>query len=192
VDTRRESTLRPRPRHASGGAVPWLVSAAGAVALLALVLAFHPSSVRPAPAAAPASPAPLAGAPYAVGRWGKWEYTVLEARRMQEIKGRFSTATAKGEYVVVGLQLKNVGPESLGLDRRDFELYDAAGVKYTSTPIYVAGWEQALGYDGEVGADTDALPPGVAGKYLIAFDVAPGSQGLTLRLVQAQTDVPLP
>jgi hypothetical protein len=179
-------------RSARPGLVPWLISAGGAVALLALVLAFQPPRLRPVPAAAPAQSAPQARAPYAVGRWEHWEYTVLEARRMQEIKGHFSTATARGEFVVVGLQLRNVGPERFGLNRWDFELYDANGTRYTSAPIYVAGWEQALGYDGEVGADTAEMPPGVSGKYLIAFDVAPGAQGLMLRLVQAQTDVPLP
>jgi len=159
----------------------------------------------PVPTAAPAAPPPVlqVGVPYQAGNW---DYTVLEVRREKTIWSQspsFSKpgeyvasktygANAKGEYVIVGLQLKNVGRENFGLSTHDFALYDGSGVKYNAASVYAGDWDKALGYDGEVGfSDTRQMPPGVPGKYLIVFDVAPDAADLQLRLVQAGVNVPL-
>jgi hypothetical protein len=141
------------------------------------------------------SSGPAAGKTYAVGNW---KYTVLQTLRLPRIYARntidptrYTYAQPKGEYVVVGLELENIGRENFGLNSWDFQLYDANGIKYTSTSVYLTGWPKQLGYDGTVGGGTAKMPPGVAGKYVIAFDVAPGAQGLQLRLVQTGTNIPL-
>jgi len=185
----------------------WLKTGALAVALvvvagcgLGAVQQLRPAGApASAPPAAPALPAATAApppppAPAAVGVpvvAGNWEYTVVGTQRQKEIKAKFTGSAAKGEYVVVGVRVKNVGRENFGLNAHDFELYDGSGVKYRPASVYVMEWAKTLGYDGVMGQDTAQMPPGVPGTYALAFDVAPDAQGLRLRLVQAKTDVAL-
>jgi len=137
-------------------------------------------------------------------RSGNWEYTVHEVKRVKEI-GTDHTGTlaslyhdeAKGEFVIVGMTLMNVGSENLGISGSDFELYDSAGVKYrTADPDLFASqaWARENNYEGGVLIpilSTGQIPPNVPERYAIFFDVTPGAQGLKLRLSQAGVDVPL-
>ena len=152
-------------------------------------------------AAATLAAAPKMGQPF---RSGNWEYTVHEVKRVKEI-GTDHTGTlaslyhdeAKGEFVIVGMTLMNVGSENLGISGSDFELYDSAGVKYrTADPDLFASqaWARENNYEGGVLIpilSTGQIPPNVPERYAIFFDVTPGAQGLKLRLSQAGVDVPL-
>jgi hypothetical protein len=122
---------------------------------------------------------------------GNWEYTITRVGRAKEIGSSSSKEIAKGEFVIVGLTLKNIGKENFAINPWDFELYDANGVKYNPASVYASGWAKANGYDGLVGPDTAQMRPGVPQTGVLFFDVAPGSQGLSLRLVRAKADVPL-
>ena len=91
---------------------------------------------------------PGAGKPYALGNW---KYTVLQTLRLPRLyvrntfdPTRYTYDLPKGEYVVVGLELENIGRENFGLNSWDFELYDANGIKYTSTSVTLTGWPRAV------------------------------------------------
>jgi hypothetical protein len=169
--------------------------AVGALALFSLIALG--ASLLTAPgthSGAGAHPASGASAPH-VGSpvtAGNWKYTVLASRRTDHLDGGFGTH-AKGEYVLVELELENIGRENFGLHDWDFELYDAAGVRYRADTASDFAWRSAMPGEkaGAVGLDSGQLPPFVAGKYIVGFDVTPGAQGLRLRLVQAGVDVPL-
>jgi hypothetical protein len=180
--------------------VPWLF---GALALVSLLVFQQRQPVSPAPA--PAAPAAPTGAVDAPLRAGNWVYTVRAPQRLDRIPYHAAVASApggylassthvatpKGEYVVVPVTLENVGKENFGVNAWDFELYDGAGVKYRPASFVGGEWAKGLGYTGEISVDTNQLPPGVSGTYVVVFDVTPGAQALRLRLVQAKTDVPL-
>jgi hypothetical protein len=111
---------------------------------------------------------------------GGWQYTVLEVRRTKTMQAGFMTATAKGEYVVVALELVNRRRENGGLRAWDFDLVDATGVRYGAAENAWA-WSQGIPGKllGAVGSDTRQRPGGRT--YAIAFDVAPDATGLQLR-----------
>lgn len=139
----------------------------------------------------PSSP-PVAGIPYAAGQW---EYTVRPGVARHKTLGAASYAqdTAKGEYVVVGVTVKNIGQRNVGIRGRDFALYDGKNVRYDpATSVYATAWAKANGYDGGVlNIASGQLPPGVPVTYAIVFDVTPGTTGLRLRLNLVRVDVPL-
>jgi hypothetical protein len=144
-------------------------------------------------AAAPvlsAAPVPQLGMPIVAGNW---QYTVLESRRTKTMDAGFMTATAKGEYIAVVVEVVNRGKENFGLHAWDFELLDGTGVKYRPDQSSTWAWSQALPGRrlGAIGLDSAQMPPGVSGTYVVVFDVAPDAQGLQLRLVQAGKHVPL-
>ncbi|MGH2371564.1 MAG: DUF4352 domain-containing protein [Chloroflexota bacterium] len=142
----------------------------------------------PAPTVAPSA---VVGVPYASGNW---EYTVHDVKRMKTIGSGFLKEEAKGEFVVVGLTLKNIGKENFGVHTWDFELRDANGVQYDPASVFAGDeWAKSNGYTGGLlSLGSGQMPPGVPIKYGLVFDTAPGAQGLKLHLEQASVDVALP
>ena len=186
---RAAATPTPAPTAAPPPAAP--LTPEQAVAPVAPVAPAAPAvPVAPAPKAPAAPPTPQMGVPYAAGNW---EYTVHEVTRTKSLGDRFLKDDAKGEYVVVGVTLKNVGKENFTLNSHDFTLYDAAGVKYNTGSSSGAGtWAKAHGYDGgALTFSTGQMPPGVPVKYVLVFDTAPGAEGLSLSLNQARVNVAL-
>jgi hypothetical protein len=142
----------------------------------------------PQTAATPASP--QLGQPYTAGNW---RYTILGAERAKEITGGVLKDTAKGEFVIVGVALENIGKSNFGISGHDFTLEDGAGVTYTNAfPTAAGPWSRAKGYEsGVLAVSTGNMPPGVPSKWVLVYDVTPGAQGLALRLNQAKVRVPL-
>lgn len=115
---------------------------------------------------------------------GNWEYTVTKVERgdKEVAWSDFGNkTTAKGEFVLVYLTLKNIGKENFTINSFDFELRDANDVKYNddSTTSFSVSDYRNLGKLGE------QMPPGVAVDTILVYDVAPSATDLRLVLKQA-------
>jgi hypothetical protein len=138
-------------------------------------------------ASATAQAGPRLGRPISSGNW---EYVVSDVKTAQTLGSTFLRENAKGQYIIVGIILKNIGRENFGISAHDFDLYDGKGIKYSNAVVLSDDWAKASGYNGGVlNISTGNMPPGVPVKYALVFDVAPGSVGLRLRLNQAKVDV---
>lgn len=123
---------------------------------------------------------------------GNWSYTVQEVQRTKELvwSDFGNKDTAVGEFLIVLLQLKNVGKENFGINAHDFQVFDESGTKYDAKafPVGFNLWLQRNGRQ----ALCSQCPPGVALDTGVLFDISPEAAGLRLRLVQAKRDVALP
>lgn len=152
---------------------------------------------------APATTGPTAPAGFAAAKLGdaikapNWEFKVQSAQRAKDfnwVERGTLKATAKGEFVMVLLDVTNIGNQNFGLNAgTDFELYDGQNRKYSPETAS----EAAFAYTEWLKLQKrDRLcqqcPPGVVVPTGVLFDVAPGLTGLKLRIVQAKTDVALP
>ena len=170
------------------------LSAAAAQARAAVVAAVGdtPSPPSAAPAEAGAAPAPQVGQPFVVGTW---EYTVHPVQRTKTIPGVVGTKEARGEFVLVGVTLRNMGPRPVGVYPWDFSLADATGAEYTATRgmyQFAPDWLHANGYPhGDLADGTGPLPPGGVQTRALVFDAAVEAGGLRLRLRWNGVEVPL-
>lgn len=91
------------------------------------------------------------------------------------------TSAAAGTWLVVPVELTNTGAANFGVNSWDFRLTDAAGHRYA-----VSDDLGALAYSAYAGGLTlgGQVPPGVAGRYYLVFDVAPAATGLRLQFLQ--------
>ena len=123
---------------------------------------------------------------------GNWSYKVTKASRMGDhidTGNQFIKLDALGSWLAVYMTLANVGKQNFPINRTDFEIQDAAGVKSNPTThiVEMDFWltQQKLKKLGE------QIPPGVSFDTAILFDVNPSASGLRLNLKQAQTLVDL-
>ena len=118
-----------------------------------------------------------------------WEYTVAKTDTTKTLvwTSLGNKITAKGQYLIVYLTLKNVGKENFGINSWDFELY-AGDVKYTPVDE-LAFWMWAEDNGLSPIKLGEKYPPGVKVKTGLLFDVAPDAPAPRLRLVQAKKDI---
>jgi hypothetical protein len=96
-----------------------------------------------------------------------------------------TTKTAKGIWVVVLIQLTNIGKRNFSINYFDFELRDDKGIRYT--PELTSDLDPPPGYT-NLG---ESFPPGVPLLTRLFFDVAPGTTGMRIHLVQPNSDIGL-
>src|SRR5207237_419870 len=119
-----------RPQNILGTAI--------VVAFIALlvVISYGMAEVRQntstvqAATAAPATPAPHIGT---VVRGGNWQYEVLKVDTSKTLRTGpydFEVLTPKGVWIVVAVNLTNVGDRNFTLNDWDLELRDNKGIKY--------------------------------------------------------------
>lgn len=187
-----------------GGPSPAEAATFTAVAILVQATPTPVGTARPAAPQTPTTVRPTVPASITSAKIGdavkapNWEFTVQSAQRAKEFvyfTRPEMKATAKGEFVMVLLRVKNVGNQNFGLNAPlDFELHDAQNRKYapesfgSESGYYFGEWlklqnRQPLCIQ---------CPPDVPIETGVLFDVAPGLTGLKLRIVQAKTDVALP
>lgn len=136
----------------------------------------------------PTTPAPTPHIGSAVEA-GNWRYSV----RQSDVTKTFTsgsgflatTRTAKGLWVIVLIQLTNIGKENFSINFHDFELRDDKGIKYS--PEFITDLNPPPGYT-NLG---ESFPPGVPLLTRLYFDVAPGTNGMRLQLVQPKLDIRL-
>jgi hypothetical protein len=143
-------------------------------------------SAAAAVSSAPATPLPGIGANVEAGNW---RYSVRQVDTQKTIaRGFFGPKTAKGTYVLVWIDLTNIGKENFIINLPDFELRDDKGIKYTadydSDEASKARGQSAIGIG-------EKMPPGVKTTTTLVFDVAPGTSGMVLYLNQAKAAIRL-
>jgi hypothetical protein len=180
----------------------------GALIILGLLVAIFyllPKATTPATtfSAAATSRAAVANVPVAtsaavstphigtVVRDGNWQYQVISADTAKTLRWGASSAsvvTPKGIWVVVTLDLTNVGTRNFTLNAWDLELWDANGIKYDPASFESLLYSDSVNNGSHVG---DQMPPGVKVRVTLLFDVAPGALGLKLHPVQGGPDIGL-
>lgn len=128
------------------------------------------------------SPTPTPEPPHigSIVQAGNWRYSVRQVDVMKTYtsgSGLLATRhTAKGQWVIVLIQLTNIGNRNYSIHEHDFELRDDKGIRYdpaTSYAFNLPPGHMNLG---------DQVPPGVPQLATLYFDVAPGTTGMYLYL----------
>jgi hypothetical protein len=127
-----------------------------------------------------APPAPVGAA--VAGR--AWTYRVTGVERPATLGQRRPV----GAWVVILVDLTNTSGRTIGLPAHDLRLYDRAGQRYDAADV-LPQWEMAalLGRT-PIGVQ---VPPGVAVRTAVLFDVAPAARGLSLWLEQERRAIEL-
>ena len=137
--------------------------------------------VTPRPTSAP-TPRPLVEAGESV-QYGRWEYSIAEVRRAKAMSDSFGSKYAGGVFIVVFLQIKNLGSIAERFDEEFLVLEDATGRLFTATESLLAHHYYRTQY-----WYLDDFQPGGVYVITLAYDVADDAQGLVLR----PADSPIP
>lgn len=123
---------------------------------------------------------------------GNWEYKITQVKREKGplVWSQYGNKTEpKGEWVIIDIDLKNIGKENFGLNTHDFGLVDDAGVKYDHSSA--SGASSSFQEYQKLSKLGDQYPPGVPLQSALVFDINPAARGLKLDLKQAKTLVDL-
>ncbi len=104
------------------------------------------------------------------------EYTVTSVRTAGNLGGQYGE-DASGEYVVVVMQMENLGGESFDIGSNLFTLVDSQDREYdvdTDAQVYL-----------ENGILFEQLNPGLSTRGAVVFDVPPDQQGRELKIEPA-------
>lgn len=121
---------------------------------------------------------------------GNWRYSVrgIETASSLDLSSAYfrRVLTAKGLYVLVLIEITNIGTRNFGLNIWDFELHDSRGLKYDVSPdtISLVAYQQQL----QLG---EQMPPTVTATTTLLFDVAPNPVGMVLWLRQGDAGIRL-
>lgn len=137
-------------------------------------------TITPRPTVAPTATAtPLAG-PGQMVQTSNWTLVVSGVEKPGKTLtwSEFgNSSAAAGTWLVVAVDLKNVGNKNFGVNTFDFQLQDGKGIKYDYTTD-LGGYAYSKHKGGaDVGGQ---VPPGVAVKVYLVFDIAPDTTGLQL------------
>lgn len=112
--------------------------------------------------------------PFVVGSGAKRvEYTVTNATTTERVGGSFGE-TADGVFVVVALEITNVGDESFDLSSNVFHLVDSQGREYDTDTEAVIRAENGLSYE--------QVNPDLTITGVVIFDVPSDQTGRQLRV----------
>ena len=116
---------------------------------------------------------------------GNWEYTVTKVEKVKTLVWSdlaSGKTDALGTWAVVSLTLKNIGKQNFPINGFDFNVTDAAGIKYDPSTKLEASMFVSHAKLTNLGAQ---FPPGVEVKTALVFDVSPDAKSLKLVLKQA-------
>ena len=85
------------------------------------------------------------------------------------------TSAAHGTWLVVTVDMKNIGSRDFGVSTWDFTLIAADGTEYGLSADAGASAYSSYQGGGFVG---EAIPPGMVVRYYLVFDIAPDAAGL--------------
>jgi hypothetical protein len=104
-------------------------------------------------------------------------YRVTGATTADQVGGSDFGAEASGEFVILSLQIENVGQESFDLSSRVFRLIDSQGREYETDNEAGVYLEDSIEYE--------QLNPGLTVEGRIVFDVPTEQQGRMLQIEPA-------
>ncbi|KWX66542.1 DUF4352 domain-containing protein [Mycobacterium sp. NAZ190054] len=140
------------------------------------------SSAAGAPSYAPSQPepsTPAIAAPGSAVRDGKFEFKILgvtSAKRVSDPSGnRYMTTDAQGIFVVIDLQITNIGDQPQNFFGSNQKLYDTNGRQYavdSRADMYMNAGESIMG----------DINPGNSITRKLAFDVPPDARLTYLQL----------
>jgi hypothetical protein len=166
--------MAPNPRHRRGLAL----------AIVMLALSACTAAAQPTPTKSVASQAtPHVGS---IVDAGNWRYQVVQVDLGRQIRWGQQAMDAKGFWAIVMLDLTNIGNRDLTLKESDFELVDDKATTYHTNDVSSA-YARSLGQS-SLGAQ---LAAGVKMRTTVLFDVASGTTGMKLHLVQGGPDIRL-
>lgn len=157
----------------------------GGLALSIVALALSACSVTPQPVTTNVGPVatPHVGS---IVDAGTWRYQVVQVDLSRQIRWGQQAMDAKGFWTIVMLDLTNIGNRGFTLKESDFELVDDKGTTYHSH-------DMSSTYAGSLGQSAlgAQLAAGVKMRTTLLFDVASGTTGMKLHLVQGGPDIRL-
>lgn len=123
---------------------------------------------------------------------GNWRYSVRQVDvtgdAIQCGSNRFSTTDKpKGLWVSLLLDITNVGRENFTLNAHDIELRDDKGIVYHMASFASSSCSRGRG-QASLG---EQMPPTVTVRTTLLYDVAPGTGGMYLYLVQGKGTIRL-
>jgi hypothetical protein len=172
----------------------WLGLGCGGLLLVACLLAALPAFAagtagNPAPAAQPARPGGATGSPGGAAQGAtiatrNWRLTVTDVSQTPTLVwNRWgSSQAAVGLWLLVGVDLENIGGENFGVNRWDFEVHDSEGRVYRHTDEWAA--LQYPDTRGALAASNRQIPPGTTAPLILVFDINPDATGLQLVFAQ--------
>lgn len=123
------------------------------------------------------APAATSGATLATRHW-RIAVTSVQRQATLAWNRHGGEQGAVGEWLLVAIDLTNLGRENFGVNRWDFAVRDGAGNTYQHANGWVAlTHPERLGY---APAANRQVPPGLTLPVLLVFDVAPAAAPLEL------------
>jgi len=185
VPSRDQATATPTAAVAAAAPAP---TTAGAPPAPTATPAPAKPTAAPVPTATPAPP-PTPVPQLKIGdtlEIKNWRVKVLEVQRVPGdlVWSQFGNKTpAIGEWFIVIVELTNTGAENFTLNTWDFELRTAAGatVKHTTEGAAYAypAFKKMVGLGKQI-------PPGATVATPLLYDIAKGTQGISLVFAQAK------
>lgn len=182
--------------NAGRGSAPTTVMATGTTVAVAAQPTAAATAAKPAAAVATPKPAAPTAAPTAVPTvppvlkiedrltTPNWELSVKQVERLpgELVWSDFGNKTAPvGQWLILMVELKNVGKENHTLNTWDFELRTASGqtIKHTSEITGYADYKKLTRLGRQI-------PPGATVMTPLLFDIPKDMQGLNLVFGQAK------
>lgn len=101
-------------------------------------------------------------------------YTVTDVRTQGAVGGLYGSEEAAGEFVIVRIQIENVGDESFQLSSNVFHLVDEQERTYDTDPDAMVYLDNSMSYE--------QVNPGLTIEGVVVFDVPPDQQERWLRV----------
>jgi hypothetical protein len=156
---------------------PTLVSPNSASNIIGAALLTIAPTTQPTPTPTASPSPPHIGSIVEAGNWRYQVQQVDVAKIYTSGSGFLATSyTAKGNWVIVLIQLTNIGNRNYSINAFDFELRDDKGIKYNPESSYAFNLPPGYMNFGE------QMPPGVPQLARLYFDVTPGTSGMYLYL----------
>lgn len=174
-------------------ALRWPVLLIAIMTLAACRIEYTIGAISPTPAPKPTYPTSFSGHIGTTVEIENWRYSVRQVDVMQESfkcgTQRFASAidAPKGIWVVILLDLTNIGRENFSLNAHDIELRDDKGILYNMASFASFGCSKDRGQ----AALGEQMPPTVTVRTTLLYDVAPGTNGMYLYLVQGKGTIRL-
>lgn len=108
------------------------------------------------------------------------EYNVQSASSASGVGGDVFSEEADGKYIIIEIQMTNVGDETIDLSTNNFQLVDSQDRQFDVSRV-----STALDQDPRIDSDSvvfEQLQPGVTTQGAIAFDVPEGEDEFRLKI----------
>jgi hypothetical protein len=155
------------------------------LALSIVMLALSACSAAPAPVTTKTAEPQATPHVGSIVDAGNWRYQVMQVDTARQVRWGQRAMDAKGLWIIVMIDLTNIGNRSFALTESDLRLVDDKGTTYDSNSESSA-YARSLGQ-----ASLGELAAGAKIRTTMLFDVASGTTGIKLRLVQGGPDIRL-